>query len=241
MGDGDIAVATVFYGDGIQTVVLTVRFPAFQQVEHPLDEVVDVEQLQFRGAVVDHEGLVVRHRPAEGRYGRVVLGAAVTHEVREAVDCHLHAVLFAILEEQLLARQLALAVVALTIPPDERRLNGGGEHDRSLVPVLFERVQQRGGEAEVALHELLVVLWTVHAREVEHEVAVRAVGVQLLRGAVEVVAVDVVDVDIRARAVLSVADVFEVVHEGRAHHALRAGDEDVHAFPASQFASASRT
>ena len=73
------------------------------------------------------------------------------------------------------------------------------------------------------------------------KVAVGAVGVQLLRRAVDVVAVDVVDVDIRARAVFAVADVFQIVDEGCAHHALRAGDEDVHFFPASQFASASLT
>ena len=241
VGGGHVAVASVFCGDGIEAVVLTVLFLTFQQVEHALDEVVDVEQLQLRGAVVDREGLVVRHRPAEGGHGRIVLRAAVTHEVREAVDCHFHSVLFAILEEQLFPRQFRFAIVALTIPPDERRLNGRGEHDGRFVPVLLQRVQQRESETKVALHELLVVLRTVHAREVEHEVAVRAVGVQLLRGAVEVVAVDVVDVDIRARAILAVADVFEVVHEGRANHALCAGDEDVHYFPASQFASASLT
>ena len=99
-------------------------FLTFQQVEHALDEVVDVEQLQLRGAVVDREGLVVRHRPAEGGHGRIVLRTAVPHEIREAVDRHLHAILFAILEEQFFPRQLALAVVTLTIPPDERRLNG---------------------------------------------------------------------------------------------------------------------
>ena len=165
----------------------------------------------------------------------------MAHEIRETVDRYFHAVLFAILEEQLFPRQLALAVIALTVTPDERRLNGRGQHDWRLVAMLLERVQQRGGEAEVALHKLLVVLWTVHAREVEHEVAVRAVGIQLLRGAVEVVAVDVVDVDFRARAVLAVADVLQIVNEGRAHHALCTGDEDVHCFPASQFASASLT
>ena len=107
--------------------------------------------------------------------------------------------------------------------------------------MLLQRIQQRGSKSKVALHELLVVLRTVHAREVEHEVAVGAPGIQLLRRAVEVIAVDVVDVDARARAVLSVADVLQIVHKSCADHALRAGDEDVHYFPASQFASASRT
>ena len=181
MDRGHVAVAAIFRGNGIEPVVLAVRFPALQQVEHALDEVVDVEQFQLRGAVVDRERLVVRHRPAEGRYRAVVLRPAVPHEVREAVDRHLHAVLLAVAEEQLLARQLGSAVVALTVAPDERRLNRRGQHDGRLIVVLLERVQQRGGKAKVALHELLVVLRAIHASEVEHKVAVRAVGVQLLR------------------------------------------------------------
>ena len=107
--------------------------------------------------------------------------------------------------------------------------------------MLLECIQQCGSKAKIALHKLFVILWAVHPCEVEYKVAVGAVGVQLLRCVVDVVAIDVVDVDIRARAVLAVADVFEVVHESRAHHALRAGDEDVHFFPASQLASASLT
>ena len=105
------------------------------------DRVVDVEQFQLRGAVVDRERLVVRHRPAEGRYRAVVLRPAVPHEVREAVDRHLHAVLLAVLEEQLLPCQLALAVIRFAIAPDERRLDGRGQHDGRFVPVLLERIQ----------------------------------------------------------------------------------------------------
>ena len=107
--------------------------------------------------------------------------------------------------------------------------------------MLLERIQQRGGETEVPLHEFRAVLWAVHPGEVEHEVAVRAISVQLLRRTVDVIAVDVVDVDVRARAVLAVSDIFQVVDEGCSDHALRAGDEDVHFFPASQLAKASRT
>ena len=204
---GHIAVVAVFHRDRVQTVVLTVRFLTFQQIEHSLDKVVNVEEFQLRRAVVDRKRLVIRDCPAEGRYGGIILRAAVPHEIREAVDRHLHAVLFAILEEQFFPRQLALAVVALAIPSDERGLNGRGQHDGRFVSVLLERVQQCGGEAEVAPHELLVVLGAVYAREVEHEVAVRAPGIQLLRGAVEVVAVDVVDVDVWTGSVLPVADV----------------------------------
>ena len=131
----------------------------------------------------------------------------MAHEIREAVHRHLHTVLFAIPEEQFFPRQLALAVIALAIAPDERGLNRRGQHDGRFVPMLFKRIQQCGGKAEIALHELLVVLRAVHPREVEHEVAVGAISVQLLRRVVDVVAIDVVDVDIWTGSVLAVANI----------------------------------
>ena len=241
MRRGHVAIATVTLFNGDKAVILAAPLLAFQQIEHALDQIVDVEQLQLRGAVVDRERLVVGHRPAEGRNGRIVLRAAVPHEVGETVDRHHYAIFLPIVEEQLLSRQLGSAVVALTVAPDQRRLDGRGQHDGRFVVVLLDCIQQRGGKAKIALHELLIVLRAVHASEVEHEVAVCAVCIQLLRRAVDVVAVDVVDVDVRACAVLAVSDVFQVVDESRADHALRAGDEDVHFFPASQLANASRT
>ena len=67
-------------------------------------------------------------------------------------------------EEQLLTGQLALSVVALAVAADQRRLDRAGQHDRAAVGVRFERVQQGGGEAEVALHELVVIFGTVDTR-----------------------------------------------------------------------------
>ena len=120
---GHIAVAAVYLFDWVKAVILTALLLAFQQVEHALDEVIYIEQLQLRGTVVDGERLVVGHCPAEGGYSGIVLRAAMPHEVREAVDRHLHAVLFPIAKEQLLPRQLGFAIVALVVTPDERRLN----------------------------------------------------------------------------------------------------------------------
>lgn len=71
----------------------------------------------------------------------------------------------------------------------------------------------------------------VDAGKVEHKVTVRVIGVQLRRRAVQVVAVGVVYVEIGARAILAVADVFQIVHKGGAHYALGAGSEDVHGKP----------
>ena len=46
----------------------------------------------------------------------------------------------------------------------------------------LQRVKQGGGEAEVTLHELVIVLGAVDASEIEHEVALLAPCVELLGG-----------------------------------------------------------
>ena len=73
--------------------------------------------------------------------------------------------------------------------------------------MLLERIQQHGGKAEVTLHELFVILRAIHTREVEHKIAVGAISVQLLRGGIDIVTIDVVNVDVRAGSVLALADI----------------------------------
>ena len=60
--------------------------------------------------------------------------------------------------------EFALAIIAFAIAADQRGLDGTGQHDRAAVGVRFERVQQGRGEAEVALHELVVIFGTVDTR-----------------------------------------------------------------------------
>lgn len=60
-------------------------------------------------------------------------------------------------------------------------MNGILTHDRAFVVMLLERVEQCGRKAKVAFHELFVVFGSVDAGEVEHDVAVPAVVVKLLR------------------------------------------------------------
>ena len=179
---------------------------------------------------------------AEGGNGTVVVGPApFTEEVREAIDQNLGPRLLTIQKHQLLPCLLTLAILRCAKAASQCGLNGRADHDGTGILVLLQRVQQRRSEAEVALHELLVVLRTVHTCEIEHEVAVRAVGVQLLRRTVQVVAVQIVDVDAGASSVLAVPDVLQIVDEGSSDHALCAGNQDVHLRSASHAASASRT
>ena len=208
--------------------------PALQQVEHALHQIVDVQQLQLCAAVVDGKRLVIGHRPAERADGAVVVGAAVPHQIGEAVDRRLDAGLSGVVEEQLLAGLLAAAVLAGAEAPRQRGLNRGGQHDRRPAAVLFQAVQQVGGKAEVAAHEVLRVFRTVHARQIEHEVGFPAVCVQFLRRGVQIVFVDLVDMNVRAGLVLAVPDVFQIAAQSGAHHAAGACHKNVHLSPLSE-------
>ena len=157
---------------------------AFQQVEHSLHQIVNVQQLQFRVAVVDGKGFVVGNRPAEGADGAVVLGAAVTHQIDKTVDGNLCPGLLSIPEEQLLASLFAATILAVAEASSQGGLDGGGQHDGGLVVVLFQAVQQVGGKAEIALHEILRILRAVHPRQIEHEICLPAVFVQSVRSRV---------------------------------------------------------
>ena len=138
MGNRHTAVATIRFQNGLHAVKFTVLLLAFQQVEHPFYEIVDVQQFQLGAAVIDGEGFVIGNRPAEGTDGAVVLGAAMPHQVHEAIDGNLSPSLLSILEEQLLACLLAASVFTVAEAASQRSLNGGGQHNGCLVVVLFQ-------------------------------------------------------------------------------------------------------
>lgn len=86
--------------------------------------------------------------------------------------------------------------------------------------MLFQAVQQLGGEAEIALHEILRVLRTVHTGEVEDKIRFAAVFVQLFGSGGKIILEDLVNVDTGAASVFAVPDVFQVIYKGGPHHAL---------------------
>ena len=228
MRDGHAAVAAVCFQNGFHAVKFTVLLPALEQIEHTLDEVVDVEQLKLGRAVVDGKRLIVGDRPAECADGAVVLGAAVPHQIRKAVNRDLGTRFIGIVKEQLLARLFAAAVLAVAEAARERGLNGGRQHYRRLIAVLFQAIEQRRRKAEVALHKIVGIFGAVDARKVEHKVRLSAISVQLVRGRIDVVLVNLVDLDVRAGSVLAVADIFQVVAQGGSHHALCACYKNIH-------------
>lgn len=202
-----------------------------QGAQHLVDEVVDVEELQLHRGVVDGVGAAVGDGVAERGDGGVVARAApLAVEVGEAVDEHRRPRALRVLPEQALTRELGLAVGRSLEAAGEARLRGAGEHDGARVPVALEGIQQRGGEPEVALHELGLVLGAVDAGQVEDEVGAGAVLVQLPGRRVDVVLHDLEGEQARVplAAVLAVPYVLEGAAEVPADETPGSGDEDAH-------------
>lgn len=205
--------------------------PAEQRAQHLADQVVDVEELQLHRGVVHGVGAAVGDGVAEGRHGGIVARAApLAVEVGEAVDEHGGAGALRVLAEQPLPRQLRLAVDRALEAARQARLRGAGEHDGARVPVALERLEQRGGEPEVALHELGLLLGAVDAGQVEDEVGAGAEVLQLLLGRVEVVLHDLEGQEglVLGPTVLAVPYVLQRAAEVLPYEAPRAGDEDAH-------------
>ena len=204
---------------------------AEQRAQHLVDQVVDVEELELHRGVVDGVGAAVGDGVAEGRHrGVVVRTAPLAVEVGEAVDEHRGAGALRVPAEQALPRELGLAVDRALEAARQARLRGAGEHDGACVAVALQGLQQRGGEPEVALHELGLLLWAVDAGQVEDEVGAGAVVLQLPGRRVDVVLHDLEGKELLVfgSAVLAVADVLQRAAEVPADEAPGAGDEDAH-------------
>lgn len=229
VGPGDVAELLAL--DALQPLVAAAVLPPQQGAQHLVDEVVDVEELKLHEGVVHGVGAAVRDGVAEGGHGGVVSGAApLAVEVGEAVDEYRGARALRILPEQALPRELGLAVYGALEAARQARLRGAGEHDGAFVPVALEGLQQRGGEPEVALHELGLVLGAVDAGQVEHEVGAGAVVIELGGHRVDVVLHDLEGKErlVFGAAVLAVPYVLEGAAEVPPDEAPRAGDEDAH-------------
>lgn len=184
---------------------------ALQCVDHLLDKVIDVEQFKFYTWVVDRDGEVIGDVIAEGSYGTIIIGTApFAIEVGETIDQNFGSRLLTILQEQVLASFLAATVLAITETACQGRLLRAGEHHGASILMGLQCVKQGGGEAEVTLHELVIVLGAVYASEIEHEVALLAPCVKLLGGGIEIVLEDFLDRQVAVATCLAVFDVIEL-------------------------------
>ena len=229
VGLGDVA--EVLPLDALEALVAAAVLLPQQGAQHLVDQVVDVEELQLDRGVVHGVGAAVGDGVAEGRHGGVVARSApLAVEVREAVDEHRCAGPLGVLAEEALPRELGLAVDRALEAARQARLRGAGEHDGARVAVALEGVEQRGGEPEVALHELGLLLGAVDAGQVEHEVGAGAAVIELPGRRVDVVLHDLERQQglVFDAAVLAVADVLQRAAEVLPDEAPGAGDEDAH-------------
>lgn len=229
VGLRDVAELVTLYP--LEPLVTAAVLIAQQGAQHLVHEVVDVEELQLHAGVVHGIGAAVRDGVAEGRHGGIVARAApLAVEVGEAVDEHRRPRALRVLPEQALPRQLGLAVYGALEAAREARLRGAGEHDGASVAVALQRVQQRGGEPEVALHELRQVLGAVDAGQVEDEVGAGAVVLKLTGRRVDVVLHDLEGQEglVLGPTVLAVPYVLQRAAEVPPDEAPGAGDEDAH-------------
>lgn len=123
VGPGNVAELLALHA--LQPVVAAAVLTPQQCAQHLVDQVVDVEELQLHGGVVDGVGAAVGDGVAEGRHGGVVSGAApLAVEVGEAVDEHGGAGALRVLAEEALPRELRLAVYGALEAAREARLRG---------------------------------------------------------------------------------------------------------------------
>ena len=232
VGDGHKVVAAIGCGNGFYTIELTTAAFALEGVDKFIDKVIDVEELHLHTAVVDLDGEVVGDVVTEGGDGRVIVRTApFTEEVGESIDEDFGACLLGVLEHEFLACLLALAVLGGAEASCEGGLDGAADHDRTGVVVLLEGVEERGGETEVALHELLRVLWTVDTGKVENEGAILTPAVELLGSGIDVIFIDGLD---RLREVvplgLAITDVLELSIQVSSYKTFGSGNENFHIF-----------
>ena len=96
--------------------------------------------------------------------------------------------------------------------------------------VLFQCIEQRGCETVIALHELVIVLRPVHAREVEDEIAFAAPAVQLLRSRVNVIFKYFIDLEVSIAAGLAFFYVVQLAAKVLSHESFGAGNQNLHYF-----------
>ena len=184
---------------------------ALQGADHLFYKVVNVEQFEFYRRVVDGNGEIIGDVVAERGDGTIIIRSApFAIEVGKTIDQDFGSRLLTILQEQVLASFLAATIFAIAEAASQGGLLGAGEHHGASVLMSLQCVKQGGGEAEVALHELVIVLGAVDASEIEHEVALLAPCVKLLGGGIEIVLEDFLDRQVAVATGLAVFDVIEL-------------------------------
>ncbi|MPM96801.1 hypothetical protein SDC9_143966 [bioreactor metagenome] len=152
-----------------------------------LDHIVYVHQVHDHLRVVDRDGKVSCNVVAEGGNSTVVVGPRpLAEDVGKAEYIHSSTCFLCICKEQVLTRLLAPSIRVVQLC-----LDGGGDEHRAGIVVLPQGGKQGIGEAEVALHEFLLILGPIYSGKVEDEPAVLGIFIQQLRFGVDVVEIQI--------------------------------------------------
>ena len=156
-------IAEISAGNRCQAVIIAAVRPAGQRCQQLRDEIVNVDQLQFRRGVVDRDWQIVCNVVTERRHGGIVIRSApLAEHVGEAVNQRLRTGLGGIGPQQLFAGKLCLAVFAARIAPDERGLGGTGQHYGAAVARTLQGSKQRLQRAGIAGEVFLRRFWAVY-------------------------------------------------------------------------------
>ena len=93
-------------------------------------------------------------------------------------------------QEEIFPRLLAAAVLTIAKTACKACLLAAREHHCASVVVFLQGIEQGTRKAEVALHKLGGLLWSVHSCQVEHKVRLLASLLQFLGRGVDVILVD---------------------------------------------------
>lgn len=96
--------------------------------------------------------------------------------------------------------------------------------------MFLQGIEQRGGKAEVALHELSGILRAVHTCKIEHEITFLAPCIKLLRRGIKVELEDFIYLQVSVATGLAILDIIELGAKILAYKAFGACYQYLHAF-----------
>ena len=96
--------------------------------------------------------------------------------------------------------------------------------------MFLQCIQQGGCKSEVTLHELVIILRTIHACKIKDEITLLTPRVELLWSRIDVVLKYFIDLEISIAAGLAFFYVVQLAAKVLAHESFGAGNQNLHYF-----------
>ena len=185
MCHGSIAVTAIFIRAGGQTIILhtidhfsgfwilaAVR-SAFHCIIHLFNQVINKKHLKFHTWIVDLNRQVSGNIVAESSYCAVVVWThPLACQIWETVHIDGDACFFPVVEEKFFPVSFTDPVFACSEPAGQSCLLAAAQHDRSLVVMGPEHVQQCTGKTKVAGFKLCWICRPVHTGQVKDKITI---------------------------------------------------------------------